>query len=212
MQRAASAPVSISALLQKYLKEREVAPATEKVWRRHIAHFIVFLGHEDAARVRLTDVVAWKEKLLEEPSDGSKSRSARTVRDSYLAVVRSVFSWAAGNGKIAYNPAAGVTVRGKRKPSKRDRGFTDGEASLILSATLTSPPTRLSPERKLARRWVPWLCAYTGARVGEITQLRAKDIQQEGGIWFVHFTPDAGFSGIDPSSWASANAARIAGK
>lgn len=44
--------------------------------------------------------------------------------------------------------------------------LTDDEARLILSATLTPPPARLSPERKLARRWVPWICAYTGARVG----------------------------------------------
>jgi integrase len=29
-----------------------------------------------------------------------------------------------------------------------------------------------------AKRWVPWLCAYTGGRVGELTQLRVKDIEQ----------------------------------
>jgi integrase len=27
-----------------------------------------------------------------------------------------------------------------------------------------------------ARRWVPWLMAYSGARCGEITQLRKEDI------------------------------------
>lgn len=190
--RIASVPVSIGALLDRYLKEREVAPATEKVWRRHIAHFIAFLGHDDAARVKLADVVAWKEKLLEEPSGGGKPRSVRTVRDSYLAVVRSVFSWAASNGKIAHNPAAGVTVGGKRKPSIRDRGFTADEARMILSAALTLPPPRLSPERKLARRWVPWICAYTGARVNEITQLRAEDVKREGAVWTIYITPEAG--------------------
>lgn len=192
VERSASVPVSIEALLDRYLKEREVAPATEKVWRRHIAHLVAFLGHEDAGRVTLADVVAWKEKLLEEPSDGSKPRSVRTVRDSYLAVVRSVFNWAAGNGKIAHNPAAGVTVGGKRKSSVRDRGFTNDEARLILSAALTPPPTRLSPERQLARRWVPWICAYTGARVNEITQLRAEDVKRQQNIWTIYITPEAG--------------------
>lgn len=192
VERAASVPVSITAMLEKYLKEREVAPATEKVWRRHITNFMLFIGHEDATKVRLTDVVAWKEKLLEHPSDGSKPKSVRTVRDSYLAVVRSVFSWAAGNGKITHNPAAGVTIGGKRKAAKRDRGFTEDEASLILAATLTQPPKRLSPERKLARRWVPWICAYTGARVNEITQLRAEDVKCQKGIWTIYITPEAG--------------------
>jgi len=191
-ERAASAPVSIGSLLEGYLREHKPAPATEKVWRRHLAHFTTFLGHEDATRVALVDVVRWKDKLLEIPSDGGKVKSVRTVRDSYLPAVRSVFKWAAGNGKIAYNPADGVGVGGKRKPSIRDRGLTDDEAYLILSAGLTPPPERLSPERKLARRWVPWICAYTGARVNEITQLRAEDVKKQREIWTIYITPEAG--------------------
>lgn len=190
--RTEISPVPISTMLDTYLKEREVAPATEKVWRRHIGHFIAFLGHDDAARVKLKDIVAWKEELLEEPSSGGKAKSVRTVRDSYIAIVRSVFSWAAGNGKIAHNPAAGVKVGGKRKPSVRDGGFTEDEARLILTAAITPPPARLSPERKLARRWVPWICAYTGARVNEITQLRAEDVRRQQNIWTIYITPEAG--------------------
>lgn len=191
-EQSTSAPVSINAMLEGYLKEHQPSPATEKVWRRHIGHFIAFLGHEDAAQVTLVDVVAWKDKLLEEPSDGGKVKSVRTVRDSYLPALRSVFKWAAGNGKIAYNPAFGVSVGGKRKPSIRDRGFTEDEARLILTAAITPPPARLSPERKLARRWVPWICAYTGARVNEITQLRAEDVKRQQNFWTIYITPEAG--------------------
>ena len=191
-ERSASASVPITAMLEGYLKEHQPAPATEKVWRRHIGHFIAFLGHDNAARVTLVDVVAWKSVLLEQPADGGKAKSVRTIRDSYLPAVRSVFKWAAGNGKITHDPTAGVRVGGKRKPSVRDRGFTDNEAHLILSATLTPPPDRLTPERKIARRWVPWICAYTGARVNEITQLRAEDVKQQQGIWTIHITPEAG--------------------
>jgi integrase len=43
-----------------------------------------------------------------------------------------------------------------------------------------------------ARRWVPRLCAYTGARAGEITQLRAKDVKQQEGTWVIQITPEAG--------------------
>jgi|GEM_PF-419453 len=191
-ERHADAPVSIGSLLEGYLKEHEPAPATEKVWRRHLSHFIAFLGHDDATRVTLVDVVAWKDKLLEEPADGSKPKQVRTVRDSYLPAVRSVFKWGAGNGKIAHNPVAGVRVGGKRKPAVRDQGLTDDEAKIILAAALKLPPARLSPERKLARRWVPWLCAYTGARVNEITQLRGEDVKEQNGIWTIYITPEAG--------------------
>lgn len=48
VERAANVPVPLGVLLDSYLKEREVAPATEKVWRRHSSmaevrkHRIVF--------------------------------------------------------------------------------------------------------------------------------------------------------------------------
>jgi integrase len=48
------------------------------------------------------------------------------------------------------------------------------------------------PETFAAKRWVPWLCAYTGARVGELAQLRKEDIQREGKHWTITITPDAG--------------------
>ena len=50
----------------------------------------------------------------------------------------------------------------------------------------------MSPERAFARRWVPWLCAYTGARVNEITQLRREDVFQDGEVWLILITPEAG--------------------
>jgi integrase len=43
-----------------------------------------------------------------------------------------------------------------------------------------------------ARRWVPWLCAYSGAPAGEICQLRASDVKCEDGIHFIELSPDAG--------------------
>jgi len=39
---------------------------------------------------------------------------------------------------------------------------------------------------------VPWICAYTGARAGEITQLRGSDIQRRGNDYFAKLSPSAG--------------------
>jgi len=52
------------------------------------------------------------------------------------------------------------------------------------------PP--LGRQRKALLRWVSWLCAYTGARVAEICQLRAEDVLQIDGIWCLRITPQAG--------------------
>jgi integrase len=39
---------------------------------------------------------------------------------------------------------------------------------------------------------LPWLCAYKGARAGEITQLRKGDVIKRGGIHALKITPEAG--------------------
>jgi integrase len=43
-----------------------------------------------------------------------------------------------------------------------------------------------------AKRWVPWLLAYSGARPGEITQLRRSDVVQQDGVHGLRITPEAG--------------------
>lgn len=50
----------------------------------------------------------------------------------------------------------------------------------------------MTAENAAARKWVPWLCAYTGARVNENTQLRASDVKAIDGIPCIHITPEAG--------------------
>jgi integrase len=71
-------------------------------------------------------------------------------------------------------------------------GFDDREAHTILAAALAPQNERMTEENAAARRWVPWLCAYTGARVNEITQLRACDVIEKDGIPCVHIRPEAG--------------------
>ena len=116
----------------------------------------------------------------------------KTVIDGYLPAVRVALAIAHDDGVIPANPASALKVRAPKTVKLRERDLTDDEAMTILGAALGPQPAGLAVKHALARRWVPWLCAYTGARVGEITQLRAKDIRQEDGIWVVHITPDAG--------------------
>jgi hypothetical protein len=41
---------------------------------------------------------------------------------------------------------------------------------------LASPSHLISVEMAAAKRWLPWLCAYSGARVNELTSLHPSDI------------------------------------
>lgn len=93
--------------------------------------------------------------------------------------------------ELPENVAKGITVRIKRQKKQREKGFTQDEATLILKATLASPPAKISVEMAGARRWVPWICAYTGARVNEVTQLKPVDFGVEEGFDIFRFDADA---------------------
>ena len=43
-----------------------------------------------------------------------------------------------------------------------------------------------------AKRWISVLCAFTGARVSEMTQLRTHDIREEPEGFIIRIAPDAG--------------------
>jgi integrase len=188
----ASTPVAISGLLDRYMIEHKIAPSTEKSWRRVLLKLKEFLGHDDAHAVTTDDLIRWKDLLLTEVNGDGKQRTHKTVREGYVAALKAVFKYAHENRLLSTDPAKGVKMRKVKTQRLRDPGLSDDEALTILRATLTPPPPRMTKEMALARRWVPWLCAYTGARVNEITQLRAEDVRQVDGYWLIHITPEAG--------------------
>lgn len=180
-------------IFDAYSLEAEHEPATVKAWKPMVRHLIEHLGHDDASRITTPDIRAWKDALVSEKDDkGQPERGAKTIREGYLAAVKATLNWGLENGLIPSNPAAPVKIRVPRKVELRAPQFTDDEVAIILSGTLKPQGDSISPEHALARRWVPWICAYTGARVNEITQLRAQDVREIKGHWTILITPAAG--------------------
>jgi hypothetical protein len=56
-------------------------------------------------------------------------------------------------------------VRVRKGLQERGKGFDGREAETILAATLRKYSDKISIEMASARRWVPWICTYSGARV-----------------------------------------------
>jgi integrase len=110
----------------------------------------------------------------------------------WLASSRSVFSWGMDQKHVSKNPFAGIKVDVPKQVRTRETGkaFTAEEARVILRAALAFDKPKTPQER--AKRWVPWLCAYSGARSGEITQLRGSDIEKRGRFYVMKLTPEAG--------------------
>jgi integrase len=172
-------------LFDAFVKATKPADGTVTRWR------VVFLQMQrdfaDTGVNGITEEAArsWISGLV------SEKRSGLTVREVWLAASRSVFSWAAGHKLIGKNPFADAKVDvPKRSRIRETKAFRSDEALMILKAAFDYKEPRTARDR--ARGWVVWLCAYSGARAGEITQLRGIDIEPRGDFHIMRLTPDAG--------------------
>ncbi|WP_417278413.1 DUF6538 domain-containing protein [Celeribacter sp.] len=188
-------PVSIKRLWSDYVAMRKQAGSMKDGGKRLttvIENLRKFLKHDDAAKITRKDVIAWRDDLL-------KSKSATTVSTVYLSTVRSLLQWAFENERLSENVAATVKQSKQKRVVTREKGYTDTEAVKVLKVSRSYKPNedawgrvREKPQLVAAKRWVPIICAFTGARVTEITQLRKEDVRQEGDVWVIRITPEAG--------------------
>jgi integrase len=172
-------------LFELWIEAVKPAASTVDRWRGVFLQLDSDFVSRSAGSITEDDAQEWADKLI------TSERSAATVSDVWVSAARTVWSWALKRKYVSQNPFKSVRVTVPRK--KRARGhkaFTPAEVKIILAAALAITDTRKASAA--VRRWVPWLCAYTGARVGEITQLRKEDVREEEGVWAIHITPEAG--------------------
>jgi integrase len=172
-----------------WIEGRKPAPATINRWRAVFVSLKDTFGDRDASSVTTEEAQVWVDGLLASPE-----RSPHVVEEVWRRAAKVVFAWAMKRKRLTSNPFAEATVAlPKRPPKLREREFNETEWKTILKATLEPAPARMEPHNAAARRWVPWVCAYTGARAGEVCQLRAEDIQRHPeGFWTINITPEAG--------------------
>jgi integrase len=118
--------------------------------------------------MRSSNSGAWKDKLV------SSGLSPTTIKN-HLTVLRTLYNFAKGNKRILVSPAAGVKYRAKSDPRRKRRGYTEENAKRILVAARRENEAHL--------RWVPWIEAFTGARLDEICGAYVADVYEFGGVW-----------------------------
>ncbi len=172
-------PVTFSSLLDGWALEKKPKAKTEYSFRRVLDELAREVGFDDASRLTTQHLIAWKEGMLK------RGLSPRTIRFSKIAAVSAVLRWGADNLKITENVVGKVVVAGagETKAGTGRRGYTDEEAKIVLAA---------AAREKGAKRWVPLLCAYSGARISEICQLRKRDVVEVDGIWGIKLEAEAG--------------------
>ena len=180
--------LSVWGLFEAWVTAKKPASSTVNRWRSVFSALRERFGERDLATITPEEAQGWLDGLRTE------DRSARVIHDVWLSASKTVFKWAAGRKMLTASPFADAVVDLPKNPTKlREREFNEDECRTILRATLEPSPRRMDRHNADARRWVPWLCAYTGARPGEMTQLRAEDVKQhKDGFWIARLTPEAG--------------------
>ncbi|KIN71160.1 tyrosine-type recombinase/integrase [Sulfitobacter guttiformis] len=184
--------VPLQSLFDQYLNGRQKlgkGKSLPKRWQPVITDLIRFLGHNDARVITKADIVRWRDEKLD-------TLAQSTVKKVYLSSIQAVLSWAVEHDILPTNVAATVKQELPKNIRIREKGYTREEAVRILKAASSEQRTEANgaePAQSIAtRRWVPWLCAFTGARVVEMTQMRREDVRWEGETMVLRISPDAG--------------------
>lgn len=170
------------------------AGRTASRWRPKVKEFCDFVRHRDLMRIKTSDGYDWVDHLI------GKKIPRDSIRKVWIAALSATASFMVERRKLDQNPFLGIRVRDedasenaeKEKQQKEPprKGFTPQEAKKILTATLVTPSDFISVEMAAARRWLPWLSAYSGARINELTSLYPADIKPyAGGIWCMIIKP-----------------------
>jgi integrase len=178
-EKTAKAEVkTLRSLYEAWATERRPPGRTRYEWQRVVDRLAQHLGHQDAERVTKADIVGWKDALL------ASGKGPKTVKN-HVDVIHALYNSALANERLRRtdNPGRGVKVAQRPDPAKRRLPFDEADAQLILAA---------ARREQGAKRWIPWLLAFTGARLDEICQARRLDVRQEAGIWYLDINAEQG--------------------
>lgn len=159
---------TLTEMIDGWAAERKPPERTKYQWERILKSLEAHLGHDDAARIVKDDIIGWKDSMI------AAGLSSTTVKNK-LTVSSTLFGWARENKRIGENPAERIRLYAKKDRANKRQPYSTKEAKLILESA--------REETRAERRWVPWLLAFTGARLGEVCDATARDIRKVGNIW-----------------------------
>lgn len=128
---------------------------TRRKYARDLSAFFDWLAGRSYRTVTLDDLQRWSDTLTGAP---------KSVRER-IATVRSFYSWSTQLGILRLNPAAMLALPTVRE-SLHERMLSDDERTAMLAATTSTRDSALL-----------LFLFYSGARVSEVCDLRAKDVR-----------------------------------
>ncbi len=162
-------------LLDAWAAERRPSRATQEKYAGAFKRVTAAIKQQDVRRWTPEDVAKFKQVRLK------AGRDPKTIADDVLAG-GAVCRWAVTNRLLDVNPFAGMAPKVNRRGEPARDPYDDEDTKRILTAARHETGWL---------RWGPWLLAFTGARVGEIAELRRRDVRREAGVWILDVRPTA---------------------
>ncbi|WP_198371395.1 DUF6538 domain-containing protein [Roseomonas rosulenta] len=155
-------------LLRRFAADSPQQPKTMVKREAALRHLVAAAGHDDTGRIGKPDILAMKTARL-------ATVGVATVT-AEIGSLRPVWTWGIANGVLPEgpNPFAGMSPRGRKTNKAARLPFDERDAAMLLEAARRETGWL---------RWVPWVLAFTGARLGEVCDAAAGDVREEWGVW-----------------------------
>jgi site-specific recombinase XerD len=148
-----------------------------------------------AADIKVFDGLSFRKIIDANVSAGKPTISQKTV-NKYLSAVGSFATWLLQNEFLEIDVMAGMYLS-LNKREKKVFPYTAEQLKIIFASPLFATCMGDDHEHKPGnvavrdwRYWIPWIGLYSGARLGEISQLSTVDVRQLHGVWVMHVTEE----------------------
>lgn len=159
-------------------KAKPFPPATPRKYRAFAAEFTAYRGEAGAIAETVTadELTGWITSML---TNGQKARTVNLKAGGIKTILRWGTARFRDNARLSAvaTEIEGVELPGFEKKPSDITAIRPDEAVQVLRAARkeTDPRTR----------WLPWMCAYTGARINELSPLEKEDFVEVEGYWFI---------------------------
>ena len=198
--------LSFQKLFEEFLAYKRSA-LTQKQYSNYCTDFPIFLhfiGNQPINKIARRDIKQCLQACLKFPKRNIKPYKGKSIAeladmdvpevdwlapksvDGYRKLLQGIFAYAKEQEYIQLSPAVDLNL--DLKITKKKASFSTSEVIKLLNAALTLI------DKNENRKWMVLLGAYTGARLGEIAQLRKVDfkVDADSNIKYLRITSDAG--------------------
>ena len=185
------------------VKRENLSEKMQKGYQRNFETLKVIAPDKPINRITRKDIRDWMFAYAELPVRNKHPYKGKPVQDlldmdvpegdlvnpktvgEVVKMLQGVFRFAKNNDYIQISPAVDLNLKFLHVKNSY-APFTDSEVKTILEAT--------QKESKPYKRWIPLLAAFTGARRGELVQLRTQDFKkdEDSGRHYLSITEAAG--------------------